>query len=121
MREIDPGDLLNARLRHEDTPLRDGLEAALRDQAVKHFSNALAGDVKNRRQPMLWQFRSRRQTSLEKRARQSFVDPLLDRRAVDIPHRPSDPRCAQGLTLRRPHRVCTLLSVKCAHFLLRRS
>ena len=68
MREVNPADLLNGRIGNENAPLRDRFEPTLRHQAVKHFSDALTGDMKNRGQSMLWQFRSRRQTALEKRA-----------------------------------------------------
>ena len=98
MREIRPANFLNAWIWHENAPLRHGLEPALRHQTVKHLSDALARNVKNRRQPMLWQFRSRRQTALEEGAGQSLVQLLLDCGAIVVASSLSCSRRDQSLT-----------------------
>jgi hypothetical protein len=68
MREINPPNLLNGRIWNEDAALGDRLKAALCDQAVKHLSNALAGNLKDRGQPTFRQLRSWRQTAFEQSA-----------------------------------------------------
>ena len=68
MREINPPDLLNGRIGNEDATLGDRLKATLRDQAVKHLSNALAGNLEDHGQPMFRQLRPWRQTAFEQSA-----------------------------------------------------
>ena len=68
MREINSPDLLDGRIGNEDAALGDRLKTTLRDQAVKHLSNALAGNLEDRGQPMFRQLRSWRQTAFEQSA-----------------------------------------------------
>ena len=112
MGKVRPGDLLNSRLRHEDAALRDRLQTTLGDQPVKHLSNALAGDMKDRRQPMLRQFRSRRQPALEKRARQGLVEPPFDRGAVNLRSFPGS-RSSQGFNSLA--QIVHIMGITCAH------
>jgi hypothetical protein len=68
MREINSPDLLGSRIGNEDATLGDRLKATLCDQTVKHLSNALTGNLKDRGEPMLRQLCTWSETTFEQSA-----------------------------------------------------
>ncbi len=70
MREINVANFFARGARHKNASLGYRFQPALGNQSMQHLTDTLTRHVKNGGQPMLWQFRARRQPPFEKGAGQ---------------------------------------------------
>ena len=83
MGEINVANLFARGAGHKNATLGYRFQPTLGNQPMQDFTDTLARDVKNGGEPMLRQFRARRQPPLEKSVRQRRVDAVFERGPIE--------------------------------------